>query len=191
MMSLYHLHNPSEPAFTATCNVCQEEVQPGESYRCTKCPDFDMCGKCFQRSQVERRMAHPHPLTAPSGRKFDETQMRLSREDKKRKMQQMRLLLNLVAHAASCPGCDQNHCTKVKNMYQHMKSCDKGPQRGCKVCKQIYQYILYHTKICTTSNCPVPHCSRIRSVRREHAARQEAARATAYREMMERQIAKG
>ena len=191
MMSLYHLHNPSEPAFTATCNVCQVEVQPGESYRCTKCPDFDMCAKCFQSSQVDRRMAHPHPLTAPSGRKFDETQMRLSREDKKRKMQQMRLLLNLVAHAASCPGCDQNHCTRVKNLYQHMNSCDKGPQRGCKPCKQIYGYILYHTKICTTSNCPVPHCSRIRSIRREHAARQEAARATAYREMMERQIAKG
>ena len=29
MMVLYHLHNPSEPAFVATCNVCQRELEPG------------------------------------------------------------------------------------------------------------------------------------------------------------------
>ena len=189
MMSLYHLHNPSEPAFTASCNICQAEVQPGESYRCTKCPDFDMCGNCFRRSQMDRRLAHAHPLIAPSGRKFDETQMRLSREEKQRKLQQMRALMSLVAHAASCKGCNDPNCARVKKMYQHLDSCETGPQRGCPVCMRIYIYIRYHAKICTTSNCPVPHCSRIRSIRREHAARQEAARATAYREMMERQIA--
>jgi len=187
MMSLYHLHNPSEPAFTATCNLCQREVQPGESYRCTKCPDFDMCGICFRKSQLDHRLAHPHPLTAPSGRKFDETQMRLSREDKKKRMQQMRHLLQLVLHAASCQGCDNLNCAKVKNMYQHLETCPNGPQGGCSICKKIYVYISMHSKLCTTSDCPVPHCSRIRSIRRAHAARQEAARAAAYREMMVRQ----
>ena len=187
MMSLYHLHNPSEPAFTATCNHCQREVQPGESYRCTKCPDFDMCGTCFRKSQLDHRLAHPHPLTAPTGRKFDETQMRLSREDKKKRMQQMRALMHLVLHAASCQGCENPNCARVKNMYQHLETCPNGPQGGCANCKKIYVYISMHSKLCTTSDCPVPHCSRIRSIRREHAARQEAARAAAYREMMVRQ----
>lgn len=187
MMSLYHLHNPSEPAFTASCNLCQSEVQPGESYRCTKCPDFDMCGLCFRKSQLDHRLVHPHPLTAPSGRKFDETQMRLSREDKKKRMQQMRALMHLVLHAASCQGCENCNCARVKKMYQHLESCPDGPQGRCAMCKRIYVYISAHSKICTTSECPVPHCSRIRSIRREHAARQEAARAAAYREMMVRQ----
>ena len=187
MMSLYHLHNPSEPAFTATCNICQSEVQPGESYRCAKCPDFDMCENCFHKSKLDHRLAHPHPLTAPSGRKFDETQMRLSREDKKKRMLQMRALMTLVLHAAACKGCENPNCARVKKMYQHLDSCPNGPQGGCAMCKKIFPYISAHSKLCTSSDCPVPHCSRIRSIRREHAARQEAARAAAYREMMIRQ----
>jgi E1A/CREB-binding protein len=46
MMVLYHLHNPSAPAFQATCNRCNLEIEPGGGFRCPKCQDFDMCRSC-------------------------------------------------------------------------------------------------------------------------------------------------
>lgn len=57
MMVLYHLHNPEEPAFAATCNNCNMEMEPGTGWRCTVCPDFDMCNNCKMM-----QAAHPHPL---------------------------------------------------------------------------------------------------------------------------------
>ena len=38
MMVLYHLNNPSEPAFVASCNVCSRELEPGKGWRCETCP---------------------------------------------------------------------------------------------------------------------------------------------------------
>lgn len=185
MMSLYHLHNPSKPAFSASCNICQGEVPPGEGYRCSQCPDFDMCRRCQKNPNV----SHPHPLTAPDQKKFDETQMRLSRQEKKRREAQMKMLMQLVIHAASCDNvdCPDRNCVKLKNLYRHFKECQVGPNRGCVYCRKILAYINMHSKLCTRSNCPVPHCSKIRTIRREHAARQEAKRREAYRRMMDKQ----
>lgn len=56
MMVLYHLHNPSAPAFTTSCNVCGLEIEPGQGFRCSVCQDFDLCSSC------ERNVGHPHPL---------------------------------------------------------------------------------------------------------------------------------
>ncbi len=56
MMVLYHLHNPAEPAFSSTCNMCQREMEAGTGYRCTKCQDFDLCADCKQTR------GHEHPL---------------------------------------------------------------------------------------------------------------------------------
>lgn len=185
MMSLYHLHNPAKPAFSASCNICQGEVPPGEGYRCSQCPDFDMCRRCHSNPNV----SHPHPLTAPDQKKFDETQMRLSREEKKRREAQMKMLMQLVVHAAVCDNveCRDGNCAKLKNLYRHFKACQVGPNRGCVHCRKILMYINMHSKLCTSSNCPVPHCSKIRAIRRDHAARQEAKRREAYRRMMEKQ----
>lgn len=185
MMSLYHLHNPAKPAFSASCNICQAEVPPGEGYRCSKCPDFDMCRRCHSNPNV----SHPHPLTAPDQKKFDETQMRLSRGEKKRREAQMKMLMQLVVHAATCDNmeCQDVNCAKLKNLYRHFKECQVGPNRGCGHCRKILMYINMHSKLCTKSNCPVPHCGKIRAIRRDHAARQEAKRREAYRRMMEKQ----
>lgn len=57
MMVLYHLHNPQEPAFAGTCNVCQAEIEPGDGFRCGTCDDFDMCKNCHSRG-----VQHDHPL---------------------------------------------------------------------------------------------------------------------------------
>lgn len=57
MMVLYHLHNPTAPAFAGTCNVCNVEIEPGDGFRCTQCDDFDMCRNCQANG-----MYHEHPL---------------------------------------------------------------------------------------------------------------------------------
>jgi len=60
MMVLYHLHNPTAPAFVVTCSVCQSDIEPRQGWRCDTCPDFDVCPKC------KPTCSHPHPLTAHS-----------------------------------------------------------------------------------------------------------------------------
>ncbi|PPD89946.1 hypothetical protein GOBAR_DD13119 [Gossypium barbadense] len=34
MMVLYHLHNPTAPAFVTTCNVCHLDIETGQGWRC-------------------------------------------------------------------------------------------------------------------------------------------------------------
>jgi E1A/CREB-binding protein len=57
MMVLYHLHNPSAPAFAATCNNCSLEIEAGTGFRCTVCSDFDMCNTCKAKG-----FQHEHPM---------------------------------------------------------------------------------------------------------------------------------
>ncbi|KAG0465833.1 hypothetical protein HPP92_019997 [Vanilla planifolia] len=55
MMVLYHLHNPTAPAFVTTCNVCYHDIETGQGWRCEICPEFDVCNTCYQR-MVLRKM---------------------------------------------------------------------------------------------------------------------------------------
>lgn len=60
MMVLYHLHNPTAPAFVTTCNMCHHDIEAGQGWRCEVCPDFDVCNACYQK---EGGANHPHKLT--------------------------------------------------------------------------------------------------------------------------------
>eukprot|EP00501_MAST-03F_sp_TOSAG23-6_P000346 GSMAST32.ASY1.ANO1.353.1 assembled CDS len=42
MMVLYHLHNPTAPAFVHTCNDCQTDIMSGFRYHCNVCSDYDV-----------------------------------------------------------------------------------------------------------------------------------------------------
>ncbi|GFP90889.1 histone acetyltransferase hac1 [Phtheirospermum japonicum] len=42
MMVLYHLHNPTAPAFVTTCVVCHLDIEAGQGWRCETCPDYDL-----------------------------------------------------------------------------------------------------------------------------------------------------
>ncbi len=63
MMILWHLHNPTIPAFAVVCNVCDEDIGGGVRYHCDTCDDFDMCGDC----RFNPLNHHPHPLQAFPG----------------------------------------------------------------------------------------------------------------------------
>jgi E1A/CREB-binding protein len=59
MMLLYHLHNPTEPAFVTTCNVCDNDIKTGQGWRCKEC-DYDECTACYQENGG---INHVHRLT--------------------------------------------------------------------------------------------------------------------------------
>ena len=77
MMVLYHLNNPSEPAFVATCNVCQRELEPGKGWRGTTCPDFDICEEC------KISVGHEHALVR-SGNRHNDRGAGMTEEDRPR-----------------------------------------------------------------------------------------------------------
>ena len=60
MMVLYHLHNPTAPAFVITCNVCRLDIEAGQGWRCEICPEYDVCNACYQK---DGGIDHPHKLT--------------------------------------------------------------------------------------------------------------------------------
>lgn len=60
MMILYHLHNPTAPAFVTTCNVCHLDIEAGQGWRCEVCPEYDVCNTCYQK---DGGVDHPHKLT--------------------------------------------------------------------------------------------------------------------------------
>ncbi|XWS16583.1 hypothetical protein CRYUN_Cryun34aG0101100 [Craigia yunnanensis] len=60
MMILYHLHNPTAPAFVTTCIICHLDIETGQGWRCEVCPDYDVCNACYQK---DGGIDHPHKLT--------------------------------------------------------------------------------------------------------------------------------
>lgn len=185
MMVLYHMHNPSEPAFSANCNICKAEISPGQGYRCKECPDFDMCEACFNNPKV----SHPHQLMAPDQKKFDETRMRLSAEQRKRRRKAMQESMRLLVHASECRDaeCKIPHCMKIKGAFRHAFNCKVKVTGGCPNCRRLWYFLHAHSQICTRANCPVPRCRELRNVRRAQAAKQEDKRSAAYRKMLQQQ----
>eukprot|EP00890_Picochlorum_soloecismus_P005455 jgi/Picsp_1/5910/NSC_03267-R1_histone acetyltransferase len=181
MMVLYHLHNPSEPAFSTTCNICQEELSPGQGYWCQQCPDFDMCHTCYHDPSI----THDHDLKPPRQTKFDETRMRLTKEDIERRERAVKETLRLLIHASHCreANCEPN-CIKIKGLFNHISECKIKLRGECLFCKKTWAMLQAHSKICTTSDCPVPKCQGLRALRRERTARRDNKRREAYRKML-------
>lgn len=61
MMVLWHLHNPSIPAYAHTCNVCEADIGCNTRWHCETCYDFDVCVECA--ASVE----HQHALVRLAG----------------------------------------------------------------------------------------------------------------------------
>lgn len=59
MMVLYHLHNPTAPAFVTACIKCHLDIESGQGWRCETCPDYDICNACYQKDGGKD---HPHVL---------------------------------------------------------------------------------------------------------------------------------
>jgi E1A/CREB-binding protein len=73
MMVLYHLHNPTAPAFVVSCNMCHTDIDAGNGWRCETCADFDLCNNCKDLAK------HPHKLTPFADRNAQNKEARQQR----------------------------------------------------------------------------------------------------------------
>ncbi|KAL5701816.1 histone acetyltransferase [Ranunculus cassubicifolius] len=157
MMILYHLHNPSAPAFATECSVCNNYVDTGQGWRCGTCADYEMCDPCFQK---DRGVSHPHELTKHSfGADSYGAQDRESRRE----------ILTSLVHASMCKlaGCIFPNCRKIKALFHHGVECKTRARGGCLRCKQMWYLLQLHARICKDLKCCVPRCKDLR----EHTKR--------------------
>ena len=184
MMVLYHLHNPSAPAFTSSCNVCNRELEPGQGFRCTVCTDYDVCAVCKNKPDF----SHPHELKKHSSQP-DARVARISDEERRARQEQLRKTMQLLVHASSCQDkqCPHPSCFKVKMLFQHSLTCQTKATGGCQYCRRMWALLQLHAKSCTTPNCPVPRCRDLKQYRRFAQAQAEKRRRMHYHKMISRQ----
>ncbi|KAF8689726.1 hypothetical protein HU200_041676 [Digitaria exilis] len=150
MMVLYHLHNPTEPAFVTTCDVCKNDIKTGQGWRCKEC-DYDECDACYNYNEGHN---HVHKLTKnPVGADMDAHQ--------KKTVKMTQVMLQLMVHAVSCRyrgGCQYPNCRKLKSLFHHGKQCKTRTSGGCRLCKQMWRLIHLHARGCKESQCNIPRC---------------------------------
>eukprot|EP00976_Prorocentrum_cordatum_P090854 1188279-Prorocentrum_minimum.AAC.7 len=135
MMVLYHLHNPSEPAFVSTCNICSGEIAAGQGYRCSVCPDFDMCDNC------QKTVKHPHELKAHAPlAKARQNGTALSEDERKARLAHLERTMALLVHASACnvANCGTPDCHKVKTLFKHGVECQRKAAGGCHCCRRVW-----------------------------------------------------
>ena len=186
MMVLYHLNNPSEPAFVATCNVCQRELEPGKGWRCETCPDFDICEEC------KISVGHEHALVR-SGNRHSDRGAGMTEEDRRDRAAQIQRTMELLVHATTCrvANCGSPNCTKVKHLFKHAMSCQIKAGGGCQLCRKMWTLLQVHSKGCKVTNCPVPRCRDLKEYRRRAQNQAEERRREQYRAYMAKQAAGG
>ncbi|XP_074268313.1 histone acetyltransferase HAC1-like isoform X2 [Silene latifolia] len=185
MMVLYHLHNPTAPAFVMTCNICHLDIETGQGWRCETCPEYDVCNACFQKDGA---IDHPHKLTNyPSIAERDAQ----NKEARQLRVVQLRKMLDLLVHASLCksPPCHYPNCRKVKGLFRHGIHCKTRASGGCVLCKKMWYLLQLHARACKESECNVPRCRDLKEHLRRLQQQSDSRRRAAVTEMM-RQRAK-
>ncbi|KAF7088568.1 hypothetical protein CFC21_091661 [Triticum aestivum] len=184
MMVLYHLHNPTAPAFVTTCNVCSHDIETGQGWRCEICPDFDVCNGCYQKGAVN----HPHKLTNHPSVADRDAQ---NKEARQMRVQQLRKMLDLLVHASTCRSgsCQYPNCRKVKGLFRHGMQCKTRASGGCALCKKMWYMLQLHARACRDSGCSVPRCRDLKEHLRRLQQQSDSRRRAAVNEMMRQRAA--
>ncbi|XP_020581163.1 LOW QUALITY PROTEIN: histone acetyltransferase HAC1-like [Phalaenopsis equestris] len=185
MMVLYHLHNPTAPAFVTTCNVCYHDIETGQGWRCEVCPDFDVCNSCYQR---DGSIDHPHKLTNHPSNADRDAQ---SQEARQKRVLQLRKMLDLLVHASQCrfPHCQYPNCRRVKGLFRHGINCKIRASGGCVLCKKMWYVLQLHARACKESECHVPRCKDLKEHLKRLQQQSESRRRAAVMEMMRQRAA--
>ncbi|KAF3774700.1 Histone acetyltransferase, partial [Nymphaea thermarum] len=185
MMVLYHLHNPTAPAFVTTCNVCHHDIEAGQGWRCEVCPDFDVCNACYQK---DGGIDHPHKLTNPPSTADRDAQ---NKEARQKRVLQLRKMLDLLVHASQCRSgnCQYPNCRKVKGLFRHGSLCKVRASGGCQLCKKMWHILQLHARACKESECNVPRCRDLKEHLRRLQQQSESRRRAAVMEMMRQRAA--
>ncbi|CAM8955926.1 unnamed protein product [Rhodiola kirilowii] len=183
MMVLYHLHNPTAPAFVTPCNVCHMDIEAGQGWRCEVCPEYDVCNSCYQKG-----VDHQHKLTNhPSNAERDAQ----NQEARQQRVLQLRKMLDLLVHASQCRSaiCQYPNCRKVKGLFRHGITCKTRASGGCGVCKKMWYLLQLHARACKESECHVPRCRDLKIHMRRLQQQADSRRRAAVMEMMRQRAA--
>ncbi|CAA6659708.1 unnamed protein product [Spirodela intermedia] len=169
MMILYHLHNPTVPAFVSSCFHCHEDVEAGQGWHCESCPDYDLCNSCYQR---EGSTGHAHELVRqmPAG-SHDVLLQKV--ESQQRQAPRIQDLLDLLVHASKCrtTHCTYPSCRNVKGLFHHGANCRIRMSGGCHSCKKMWYILHLHARACKEGpECRVPRCRDLK----EHMRKMES-----------------
>ncbi|KAG1364552.1 Histone acetyltransferase HAC12 [Cocos nucifera] len=184
MMVLYHLHNPTAPAFVTTCNICHHDIEAGQGWRCEVCPDYDVCNTCYQKGGID----HPHKLTNHPSMADQNAQ---NKEARQQRVLQLRKMLDLLVHASQCrfPHCQYPNCRKVKGLFRHGIHCKTRASGGCVLCKKMWYLLQLHARACKESECSVPRCRDLKEHLRRLQQQSDSRRRAAVMEMMRQRAA--
>eukprot|EP00897_Mesotaenium_endlicherianum_P009474 jgi/Mesen1/8555/ME000489S07941 len=184
MMVLYHLHNPTAPAFVVSCNMCQREIESGQGWRCETCPDYDVCATCKDGAAPP----HQHPLVSHASQPDRNAQ---SQEGRRQRILEVRKMLELLAHASQCRvgPCPYPKCPQVKALFRHGMNCKVRSAGGCMHCKRMWALLQLHARSCKDSSCRVPRCKDLKEHLRRSAMQMESRRRAAVQEMMRQRAA--
>ncbi|KAL0725777.1 hypothetical protein Bca4012_040376 [Brassica carinata] len=185
MMVLYHLHNPTAPAFVTTCNACHLDIETGQGWRCEVCPDYDVCDSCYRR---DGGVNHPHKLTNHPSLADQNAQ---NKEARQLRVLQLRKMLDLLVHASQCRSahCQYPNCRKVKGLFRHGIQCKVRASGGCVLCKKMWYLLQLHARACKESECHVPRCSDLKEHLRRLQQQSDSRRRAAVMEMMRQRAA--
>ncbi|XP_033132698.1 histone acetyltransferase HAC12 isoform X2 [Brassica rapa] len=186
MMVLYHLHNPTAPAFVSTCNACHLDIETGQGWRCEVCPDYDVCNTCYRK---EGCINHPHKLTNHPSLADQNAQ---NKEARQLRVLQLRKMLDLLVHATLCrraTNCQYPNCRKVKALFRHGLGCQRRASGGCVLCKKMWYLLQIHARACKESNCAVPRCGDLKEYLRRLQQQADSRRRVAVMEMMRQRTA--
>ncbi|KAG9128859.1 hypothetical protein Leryth_009637 [Lithospermum erythrorhizon] len=185
MMVLYHLHNPTAPAFVSTCNVCHLDIESGQGWRCETCPDYDVCNACYKK---DCGVNHPHKLTNHPSTADRDAQ---NKEARQMRVTQLKKMLELLVHASQCRSllCEYPNCRKVKRLFRHGIQCKVRASGGCVLCKRMWHLLQLHARACKESECCVPRCRDLKDHLKRLQQQSESRRRVAVMEMMRQRAA--
>ena len=185
LMVLYHLHNPTAPAYIYVCNNCQSDITAGKRWHCDTCNDFDVCDKCNAKIKHEHKL---NPIPVREASKEDSAKTKKARQERQRSIQ---LHMQLLVHASACKNekCPSANCVKMKALLGHGSKCTLRATGGCHICRRIWALLQIHARQCRRDPCPVPRCKdlkdHLRRLQRQQQQMDDRRRAAAtahYRE---------
>ncbi|KAJ8564834.1 hypothetical protein K7X08_001294 [Anisodus acutangulus] len=185
MMVLYHLHNPTAPAFVTTCYICHLDIEAGQGWRCEVCADYDVCNACYKK---DGGIDHPHKLTNHPSLAERDAQ---NKEARQLRVLQLRKMLDLLVHASQCrfSHCQYPNCRKVKGLFRHGIQCKIRVSGGCVLCKKMWYLLQLHARACKESECHVPRCRDLKEHVRRMQQQSDSRRRAAVMEMMRQRAA--
>ncbi|KAL8539108.1 hypothetical protein ACS0TY_000916 [Phlomoides rotata] len=183
MMVLYHLHNPTAPAFVTTCFACHLDIEAGHGWRCETCPDYEICNSCYDKGEAN----HPHILTNNQSSDHEAQ----NKEARQSRVTQLKKMLELLVHASQCRSqhCQYPNCRKVKGLFRHGMPCKIRASGGCPLCKKMWYLLQLHSRACKESVCTVPRCRDLKEHMRRLQQQSDSRRRAAVNEMMRQHAA--